>query len=167
MSAGMTLLGLVLGHMVASFVQTYFHRRLGHGQAGKWIRTLHVGEHHTIYSGDALKSPRYRDDEKSLTLVYLAASILVVPVFLVFPRTFAIAFSCGLMLSYLAHIFLHAQYHLSDAIFKDHAWFQRLQALHMVHHRHQGRNFAVIDLYWDKLMGTFRGITRHDGVDAG
>jgi sterol desaturase/sphingolipid hydroxylase (fatty acid hydroxylase superfamily) len=155
MNICMGLIGLVIGHMVASFVQTYFHRKLGHGALGGWIHALHVSEHHTIYSGDELETARYRDDEKSLTLVYLLASLLMVPAFMIFPIALAAGFSMGLVLSYFAHIFLHAQYHLSDALFRNQAWFRRLRALHMVHHRHQDRNYAVIDLYWDKLMGTF------------
>jgi sterol desaturase/sphingolipid hydroxylase (fatty acid hydroxylase superfamily) len=167
MSLGMTVFGLVVGHMVASFIQACFHRLLGHGRLGGWIQALHEGEHHTIYSGDRLTTSRYRDDEKSLTLAYLLASLLMVPACLILPLLFAIGFSMGLVLSYFVHIFLHAQYHLSDAWFKNQAWFQRLRALHMVHHRHHDRNFAVIDLYWDKLMGTFQNTSQHRRTDAG
>jgi sterol desaturase/sphingolipid hydroxylase (fatty acid hydroxylase superfamily) len=31
------------------------------------------------------------------------------------------------------------------------------QELHFVHHRHAGCNFAVIDNFWDRLLGTYRG----------
>ena len=166
MSVWMALAGLAIGHVTASFVQTYFHRVLGHDAFGGWIHTLHVGEHHTIYSGERIETPRYSNDEKSLTLVYLLASLLMLPAFLVLPLPLAAGFASGLVLSYLAHIHLHAQYHLSDALFRNQAWFRRLRDLHMVHHHHQNRNFAVIDLYWDKLMGTFAGTEAGDGADA-
>lgn len=164
MSIWIALFGLAAGHVVASFVQTYFHRVLGHGEIGGWIRALHVGEHHTIYSGKRLETTRY-SEEKSLTLVYLLASLLMLPAFLVLPRAMAVGFSAGLLLSYFAHIYLHAQYHLSNSPLRHRAWFCRMRALHMVHHRRQDRNFAVIDLYWDKLMGTFAGAEPREGVD--
>jgi hypothetical protein len=31
-----------------------------------------------------------------------------------------------------------------------------MQKLHFAHHRHAGYNFAVIDFFWDKILGTYR-----------
>ncbi len=36
------------------------------------------------------------------------------------------------------------------------AWFGRKQQLHFVHHVHADSNFAVIDFFWDRLLGTYR-----------
>ena len=36
------------------------------------------------------------------------------------------------------------------------AWFRRKQQLHFVHHLHANSNFAVIDFFWDRLLGTYR-----------
>lgn len=156
MSIGMVVAGLIAGHLATSFVQTFTHRAFGHGAHGGWIRKRHVTEHHGIYSGDRLLQPRYSEQEKSLSKYGLIPTAVVVPMtFLLFPLAFAGACLAGIALSYLAHIYLHAQYHLSDALFRNQAWFRRLQALHMVHHHRQNRNYAVIDLYWDKLVGTF------------
>ena len=35
------------------------------------------------------------------------------------------------------------------------SWFRRKQQLHFVHHRHANCNFAVIDFFWDRLLGTY------------
>lgn len=167
MSIWIALAGFAVGHLSASFMQTAFHRALGHGAFGGWIRARHVGEHHSIYTGARLELPRYSDDEKSLSMFYLAPGcLLILAFFLMFPFAFAAGFAAGAVLSFLAHIYLHAQYHLSDALFENHAWFRRLRALHRVHHHDHNRNFAVIDLYWDKLMGTFAGAERGGGADA-
>ena len=40
------------------------------------------------------------------------------------------------------------------------AWFRHKQQLHFVHHLHADSNFAVIDFFWDRLLGTYR---RPDG----
>jgi sterol desaturase/sphingolipid hydroxylase (fatty acid hydroxylase superfamily) len=154
----MTLAGLVAGHVLASFMQTALHRALGHGRLGSWIRARHVGEHHSIYTGQQLETPAYSAEEKSLTLFYLLPGCLLIGLFfVVFPPAFAAGFATGAFLSYFAHIWLHAQYHLARPRFERHAWFRRLRDLHRLHHHHPDRNFAVIDLYWDKLMGTYAG----------
>jgi sterol desaturase/sphingolipid hydroxylase (fatty acid hydroxylase superfamily) len=36
------------------------------------------------------------------------------------------------------------------------AWLRRKQELHFVHHRHADSNFAVIDFFWDRILGTYR-----------
>jgi hypothetical protein len=33
------------------------------------------------------------------------------------------------------------------------AWFRRKQQLHFVHHIHGNSNFAIIDNFWDRLLG--------------
>ncbi|MGH8456906.1 MAG: sterol desaturase family protein [Stenotrophobium sp.] len=168
MSGWLVMVGIAGGHMAASLVQTLLHRAMGHGALGGLVRARHVDEHHSIYSARNLEASHYSDEEKSLSVFYLIpAGMMILPVFLFFVPAFAIGFAAGLGLSYLAHIYLHAQYHLTHPKFGHHGWFRKLRDLHMVHHLDQGRNFAVIDLYWDKLMGTFRGAGANDGADGG
>jgi sterol desaturase/sphingolipid hydroxylase (fatty acid hydroxylase superfamily) len=155
-SLGLAVFGLACGHVLASFMQTALHRALGHGAFGGWIRFRHVNEHHDIYAGERLEQPRYSADEKSLTLFYLLPGLSAIALFfLLFPPAFAGGFAAGAFLSYFAHIYLHAQFHLTHSPLERRAWFRRLRELHRIHHHRQDRNFAVIDLYWDKLMGTF------------
>src|SRR3954454_24365428 len=37
-------------------------------------------------------------------------------------------------------------------------WFRKKQQLHILHHHHANCNFAVIDYFWDRLLGTYRGV---------
>ena len=54
-------------------------------------------------------------------------------------------------------ISLDQQYHTDGSILARFAWFRHKQQLHFVHHLHGDSNFAVIDFFWDRVLGTFRG----------
>lgn len=156
MTISWMLAGLLVGHILASFLQTILHRVLGHSPIGAWLQSLHIGEHHSLYSGEQLRMPSYHDDEKSLTLFYLIPAGMLVALFCwLMPAALAAGASAGVLLSYWAHSFLHTQFHLTHSRLERVPGFRQLRALHMVHHRQHNRNFAVIDLYWDRLMGTF------------
>jgi sterol desaturase/sphingolipid hydroxylase (fatty acid hydroxylase superfamily) len=58
--------------------------------------------------------------------------------------------------SFYAHVFFDKEYHVEGSRFQRFAWFRRKQELHFVHHRHANCNYAVIDYFWDRLLGTFR-----------
>ena len=51
---------------------------------------------------------------------------------------------------------LDKQYHAERTRLACFAWFRRKQQLHFVHHVHANCNFAVIDFFWDKVLGTYR-----------
>jgi sterol desaturase/sphingolipid hydroxylase (fatty acid hydroxylase superfamily) len=68
----------------------------------------------------------------------------------------------ALALSFYAHVYLDAQYHVTGCWLGRFRWFRRKQLLHFVHHRHANTNFAVIDFFWDRLLGTFRSIGGED-----
>jgi sterol desaturase/sphingolipid hydroxylase (fatty acid hydroxylase superfamily) len=59
--------------------------------------------------------------------------------------------------SFYAHVILDRAYHLEGSWLLRFAWFRRKQALHFIHHRHANVNFAVIEFFWDRLLGTYRG----------
>jgi sterol desaturase/sphingolipid hydroxylase (fatty acid hydroxylase superfamily) len=44
------------------------------------------------------------------------------------------------------------------------SWFRRKQQLHFIHHRHGNYNFAVIDFFWDRLLGTYRRVESETSV---
>jgi len=68
----------------------------------------------------------------------------------------------ALALSFYAHVYLDAQYHVTGCWLGRFRWFRRKQLLHFVHHRHANTNFAVIDFFWARLLGTFRPIGGED-----
>jgi hypothetical protein len=59
-------------------------------------------------------------------------------------------------LSFCAHYYLDNQYHVAGSWLGRFSWFRRKQQLHFIHHRHGNCNFAVIDFFWDQLLGTYR-----------
>src|SRR5450755_183422 len=58
--------------------------------------------------------------------------------------------------SFYVHVFFDKEYHVDRSRLQRFAWFRRKQELHFVHHRHADSNFAVIDFFWDRLLGTYR-----------
>lgn len=70
-----------------------------------------------------------------------------------------------MLVSFGAHTFLHKHYHLQHSWLERSRWFRRHRDLHYEHHRDARRNYAVIDLFWDRLFGTFAEVRRNkDGA---
>jgi hypothetical protein len=58
-------------------------------------------------------------------------------------------------------IYFDKHYHVAGSWLGRFAWFRRKQQLHFLHHWYADCNFAVVDNFWDWLLGTYRSI----GVD--
>jgi sterol desaturase/sphingolipid hydroxylase (fatty acid hydroxylase superfamily) len=58
--------------------------------------------------------------------------------------------------SFYAHIFFDKEYHVAGSRLQRFAWFRRKQALHFAHHQNDDCNFAVIDFFWDRVLGTYK-----------
>jgi sterol desaturase/sphingolipid hydroxylase (fatty acid hydroxylase superfamily) len=58
--------------------------------------------------------------------------------------------------SFSAHVYFDKAYHAQESKLARFAWFRRKQQLHFVHHLHADSNFAVVDFFWDRLLGTHR-----------
>jgi sterol desaturase/sphingolipid hydroxylase (fatty acid hydroxylase superfamily) len=58
-------------------------------------------------------------------------------------------------LSFCGHYYIDNQYHVAGSWLGRFSWFRRKQQLHFIHHRHGNCNFAVIDFFWDRLLGTY------------
>jgi hypothetical protein len=145
-------------HLTISFAQTFMHYRFGHQPLGGRLFRRHVGFHHTYYAREHLVSPVYLDAEGNNTPYFLipvfivvAASYFVLPFYLFVVQ----AVTCAA--SFYAHVFFDKQYHVEDSRLQRFAWFRHKQELHFIHHRHADSNFAVIDFFWDRLLGTYRG----------
>jgi sterol desaturase/sphingolipid hydroxylase (fatty acid hydroxylase superfamily) len=98
-----------------------------------------------------LLSPAYRNNEGNNTRYFFIPTILVAAVmFRVLPFDLFLVMAAASTGSFYGHVYLLARF----------AWFRRKRQLHLVHHLHGDSNFAVIDLFWDRLLGTYR---RPDG----
>ena len=81
-------------------------------------------------------------------------------VFFILPFSLFLVVTAASAASFYAHVYLDKEYHVQEPRLARFAWFRRKQQLHFVHHLHADSNFAVIDFFWDRLLGTYR---RPDG----
>jgi sterol desaturase/sphingolipid hydroxylase (fatty acid hydroxylase superfamily) len=149
-------IAMVVGYLVSSFLQVISHRWLGHQPVAGFIFRRHVFDHHRKYAPPRLVSATYSDTERSLTPYYaLLVAAVIALVGHALPMPPLIGFSVTMMASYAAHAYVHEHYHLEKSWLSNWAWFCKRRDLHFVHHRKTGCNFAVIDFFWDRLLGTF------------
>jgi hypothetical protein len=152
------LLTMIATHMVMSLMQTLMHHYLGHGRLGGKLYRNHINFHHTFYARDHLVSPVYSGDEGNNTPYFFIPVLLVGGcAFLLLPLDLFVAQALACAASFHAHVVFDKAYHVEDSWLLRFAWFRHMRELHFVHHRHAGTNYAVIDFYWDRLLGTYRG----------
>jgi sterol desaturase/sphingolipid hydroxylase (fatty acid hydroxylase superfamily) len=147
----------IVTHLVISFAQTFMHYKIAHNVLGGKVFRNHVNFHHTYYSTDHLVSKTYLGDKGNNTPFFIIPVCLVgaCTYFLLPFDLFAVqAIACAG--SFYAHVFFDKEYHVDKSRLQRFAWFRRKQELHFVHHRHANSNFAVIDFFWDRLLGTYR-----------
>lgn len=147
----------IVTHLIMSFCQTLMHFKLGHHPIGRTFFQNHINFHHSYYSKDHLVSQSYMGDEGNNTPYFLIPVFLVgVLTYFVLPLDLFIVQSVACAASFYAHVFFDKEYHVEGSRLRKFAWFRRKQELHFVHHRHAGCNYAVIDFFWDRMLGTFR-----------
>jgi sterol desaturase/sphingolipid hydroxylase (fatty acid hydroxylase superfamily) len=142
-----------------SFSQTLMHYRLGHRPLGGIFFRNHIHFHHAHYHEDHLVSPVYiknAGDGNNTPFFMILVAIMVSATYFIFPLRVFITQIIAASASFAAHVYLDNQYHISASPLLRFAWFRRKQQLHFVHHTHGDSNFALIDNFWDKLLGTYR-----------
>ena len=145
-------------HLVVSSSQTLFHYGLGHHRLGGLFYRNHIRFHHAYYARGHLVSSVYRGDKGNNTPYFLIPTILVAGgMFLILPFDLFLVVTAASAASFHAHVYLDKEYHVEGSKLARFAWFRRKQQLHFVHHLHANSNFAVIDFFWDRLLGTYRG----------
>jgi sterol desaturase/sphingolipid hydroxylase (fatty acid hydroxylase superfamily) len=153
------LLTIVLTHLLVSFGQTIMHYKLGHHRMGGKLFRNHINFHHTYYSKDHLVSLTYLGEEGNNTPYFLIPACLVGTCsYLALPFDLFAVQVVACAVSFYVHVFFDKEYHVEGSWFQRFAWFRHKQALHFVHHRHANNNFAVIDFFWDRILGTYRNI---------
>ena len=115
--------------------------------------------HHAHYSGDHIVSVHHGNNEGNNTPFFLIPTVLVVGLsYLIMRFDLFVVQLAAMSLSFYGHVYLDKQYHLAGSWLDRFSWFKRKQQLHFIHHRHANCNFAVIDYFWDRLFGTYRGV---------
>jgi sterol desaturase/sphingolipid hydroxylase (fatty acid hydroxylase superfamily) len=146
-------------HLVMSSGQTLFHYGLGHHRIGGIFYRNHIRFHHTHYAKGHLVSSTYRGNEGNNTPYFLIPTILVAGgMFLILPFDLFLVVIAASAASFYAHVYLDKEYHVEGSSLTRFACFRHKQQLHFVHHLHANANFAVIDFFWDRLLGTYQNL---------
>jgi hypothetical protein len=155
------VLTVVTTHLVMSLAQTMMHHHLGHGPWGGRLYRNHINFHHTYYAKDHLVSSVYRAEEGNNTPYFFIPVFLVgFGTFFLLPFDLFVAQTLACIGSFYAHVMFDREYHVEGSWLARFGWFRHMRELHFEHHRHARANFAVIDFYWDRLLGTYRGTGR-------
>ena len=151
------VLTAICTHLIVSSSQTLFHYGLGHHAIGGILYQNHIRFHQTHYAEGHLVSSTHRRNEGNNTPYFLIPTILVAGgMYLVLPLNLFVVAIATSAVSFSAHVYLDKQYHTEGSSLARFAWFRRKQQLHFVHHLHGDSNFAVIDFFWDRVLGTYR-----------
>lgn len=147
----------VVTHLVISFAQTVMHYKLAHHRIGGKFFRNHINFHHTYYSKDHLVSRTYLNEEGNNTPFFLIPVLLVgACTYFILPFNLFVVQVIACAASFCAHVFFDKEYHVENSRLLRFSWFRKKQELHFVHHRHADSNFAVIDFFWDRMLGTYR-----------
>jgi sterol desaturase/sphingolipid hydroxylase (fatty acid hydroxylase superfamily) len=144
-------------HYFMSFAQTVLHRTLGHRPIGGKLFRNHLDFHHNYYGDDHLVSRTYQGDEGNNTpFFFIPVFLLGAGAIFVLPFYLFVALVIGCTASFSMHVFLDKEYHVEGSRLRRFAWFRRKQELHFIHHRCADCNYAVIDFFWDRLLGSYK-----------
>jgi sterol desaturase/sphingolipid hydroxylase (fatty acid hydroxylase superfamily) len=144
-------------HLVMSCGQTLMHYWLGHRRIGGILFRNHINYHHARYARGHLTSTVPEGSEGNNTpYFYIPVLLAGAAAYFVLPLGLFIAVTAGAGASFYAHVWFDKAYHIDGSYLERFAWFRRKQQLHFVHHLHANANFAVIDFFWDRMLGTYR-----------
>jgi sterol desaturase/sphingolipid hydroxylase (fatty acid hydroxylase superfamily) len=151
------LLTIACTHLAISCSQTLLHCWLGHRRLGGLFFRNHINFHHRYYARGHLASAAYQGEDGNNTPFFLIPTILAgAAVFFLLPLGLFLAMVSTAVASFYAHVYFDKAYHVEGSMLERFAWFRRMRQLHFVHHLHANSNFAVIDFFWDRLLGTYR-----------
>ena len=152
---------IVITHLVVSGGQTAMHCFLGHRRIGGFLFRNHINFHHAFYKKGRLASVTHPGDEGNNTPFFvIPVALAAAGVFFLLPLGLFLAVILAAAASFYAHVVFDKAYHVENAWLSRFAWFRRKQQLHFVHHLHANTNFAVIDFFWDRALGTYRKADR-------
>jgi sterol desaturase/sphingolipid hydroxylase (fatty acid hydroxylase superfamily) len=148
-------------HLVMSFGQTVMHYYLGHTRLGGQLFRNHINFHHTRYARGHLTSPIPEGKEGNNTpYFFIPVGMAAAMVYFLLPIGLFLAVMLTAAASFYLHVWFDQAYHVEGSYLERFAWFRRKRERHFVHHLHANRNFAVVDFFWDRVMGTFRDVDR-------
>ncbi len=160
---------LVLTYFISSF-GIYLSHRIFHKKWAGSVFRKHIYGHHRSYPENDMLSLKYRTPE----LAYSGKVASIVPfivlltlVLAIFPRPYNwVAGIGGLCMTVLNTHWFHIHLHLRHSPLRRFRWFRHRRRLHILHHRHFGKNFGMVDSVFDKLFGTDFDPSNQKKVDS-
>jgi sterol desaturase/sphingolipid hydroxylase (fatty acid hydroxylase superfamily) len=147
---------LAITYYAASIIQAVSHRLFGHTNRISDVFESHALGHHGIYKSSQLLLDRWVAAEKHVMWYFaLLFAPMSISVCLVAPVHVVVFHFLGLAFAVWWHVFLHQQYHLRGSTFERFHWFRRKRRLHFVHHQCILKNYAIVEFWLDKIMGTY------------
>src|SRR6185436_9884177 len=144
------VLAFVITYYGASIIQAVSHRLFGHRKRISAVFESHALGHHGVYKTDSLLLERWVPAEKHVMWYFaLLFAPFVLSVSLLAPAHVLAAHTVGLTFALWWHVFLHQHYHLRGSYFERFRWFRRKRQLHLVHHHHVWRNYAIVEFWLD------------------
>ena len=145
----------VASYYLLSILQAVFHRSHGHSRRIRAVFQAHAIGHHRQYPAKRLQSETFVALESHALYYYLIpVALLAASIFAAFGPMAGLAHITGAIVTFAWHIYLHRQYHLLITPLERFAWFRAKRELHFIHHRNARVNFAVVEFWVDRLMGT-------------
>lgn len=149
----------VASYYLMSILQTVLHRDFGHRDRIRAVFSAHAHGHHGVYNRNNLKTEEFVDHESHALNYYgIPIAIVGVALYLVSGPLVVIAHLTGVVFTFRWHMYLHEHYHLNETPLERFAWFRKKRHLHFIHHEDARYNFAVVEFWIDKLMGTRRDL---------
>ncbi|MGA3002975.1 MAG: hypothetical protein ABSE20_14760 [Acetobacteraceae bacterium] len=144
-------------HLIMSFGQTLMHYWLGHRRLGGAFFRNHIKYHHGHYArGHLTSAVVLENDDNNTPFFAIPVALAGVGAWFVLPHALFLAVPLGAAASFFVHVWFDRAYHVEGSCLERFAWFRRKQQLHFVHHVHANTNFAVVDFFWDRVLGTYR-----------
>ena len=149
------LMTVFLTYYAMAIVQTVLHKLFGHRNRIRTIFRNHALGHHAKYRNDALRTERYIDSETYVMFYYLVpAGAIGMLVFAIGGLVVLAGYIVGVVFAFWLHLYLHKHYHLSNSWLDRFRWFERKRALHFEHHLNVRSNYAIVEFWIDRLLGT-------------
>jgi sterol desaturase/sphingolipid hydroxylase (fatty acid hydroxylase superfamily) len=148
---------IVATHLVVSGGQTIMHYWLGHRRIGGPLFRNHIKFHHGHYTrGHLVSATRLANDDNNTPFFIIPLALVACLIFFILPLGLFIAVMLAASVSFYLHVWFDMAYHIEGSYLERFAWFRRKRQLHFVHHLHANTNYAVIDFFWDRVLGTYR-----------
>jgi hypothetical protein len=165
------ILCLVVSYCILSFLEWYTHRYHMHrrgwlNRIRPWIFQNHQIVHHPAYRGDFHQANPISDGDIGIRIpafqLALVAVILLTPLWFYYPLGAGVFVGCVLTHS-LAWNVLHTIMHWSEGWKWGNVWwFRSFYRNHYFHHLYPNRNYNIICLGADHLLGTRAKPTAED-----